>query len=104
MTDLIQLGLILHADSLLKLFKLVLVMRTRRVVVCCALWLLVNLLAQSGLAVLGLTYSFDTDLDKTALTHGNVSGMDMSRFYPPPEATRQAATITDERYLANMSV
>ncbi|KAK0102798.1 hypothetical protein ONS95_006395 [Cadophora gregata] len=77
--NLVELDLILNADSLTKLVKLMLVARRPLVVFVCIFWLLVNLISPNGL----------------------VSIPKLDHFYPQGEVTSDPS-IHDEEYAAHM--
>ncbi|KAG9247581.1 hypothetical protein BJ878DRAFT_414632 [Calycina marina] len=97
-----ELDLILNADSLSKLFKLVFITRRPWVIISCVLWLLSNQLAQTGIAVLNLTYGFDVNYSVVLFSDakGNVSIPDMSHFYP--NGDNADPQMADEEYTANL--
>ncbi|KAL5328105.1 hypothetical protein ACEPPN_005813 [Leptodophora sp. 'Broadleaf-Isolate-01'] len=100
--NLVELDLILNADSLTKLVKLMYVARRPLVVFGCIFWLLANLLAQAGIAMLSLTYSFDVDNSQVQMNPGQlVSIPDLNHFYPQGDLSRDPS-IHDEEYAAHM--
>ncbi|KAH7327516.1 hypothetical protein BKA65DRAFT_68441 [Rhexocercosporidium sp. MPI-PUGE-AT-0058] len=100
--NLVELDLILNADSLTKLVKLMYVARRPLVVFGCIFWLLVNLLAQAGIAMLSLTYSFDVDYSQVQMNPGQLVAIPyLDHFYPQGELS-DAPSIHDEEYAAHM--
>lgn len=100
--NLVELDLILNADSLTKLVKLMYVARRPLVVFVCIFWLLVNLLAQAGIAMLSLTYSFDLDYSQVQMNPNElVSIPSLDHFYPQGELSSDPS-IHDEEYAAHM--
>jgi hypothetical protein len=85
-----------------KLTKLVFVTRRPMVIFGCLFWLLMNLLAQSGIAMLSLTYGFDTSTAGVIFTPGNVSIPNMAHFYPQGD-TPKTPSLQDEEYTAHVS-
>jgi len=81
-------------------FKLVFVARRFWVSLACILWLLINILAQAGIAMLSLTYGFDTNYKAILLNQGNVSIPNMSHFYP--QGNNTDITDQDEKYAAHL--
>jgi len=74
------------------------------VIGCCLLWLMANLLANAGLAALSLTYGFDTNLDKVALSLTNVSVPDMSHFFESTSPDVITPDLMTEEYVAHKLV
>jgi hypothetical protein len=73
------------------------------VVFGCVLWLLVNLLAQTAIAMLSLTYGFNTDYAAVEMVKGNASIPSMDHFFPLYSyANSSAPSIQDEEYAAHM--
>lgn len=89
------------------------------VVLGCVLWLLVNLvspsrpdlchwltriqLAQAAIAMLSLTYGFNTDYAAVQMAKGNASVPSMDHFFPLYSyANSSAPSIQDEEYAAHM--
>ncbi|RDL40900.1 uncharacterized protein BP5553_00879 [Venustampulla echinocandica] len=97
---LVELDLVLNADSLMKLGELAFSARRPAVVVGCVLWLLINILAQVGIAVLSLTYGWEVDYSGVLMKHGNVSIPDMSQFFPQNPGSK--ITLQDEEYAAHL--
>ncbi|CZR66427.1 uncharacterized protein PAC_16328 [Phialocephala subalpina] len=101
--NLVELDLFLNCDSLTKLCKLVIVTKRPMVVFGCVLWLLVNLLAQTAIAMLSLTYGFNTDYAAVEMVKGNASIPSMDHFFPLYSyANSSAPSIQDEEYAAHM--
>ncbi|TVY47492.1 hypothetical protein LOCC1_G002250 [Lachnellula occidentalis] len=96
-----EIDLILHADSMTKLGKLALTAKSPAVILTCLLWLLINILAQAGVAVLSLTYSWDTDYSAVLKSDhpGNISVPNMDHFYPGP--ANKNPSEQDEEYTAH---
>ena len=84
-----QLDLILNADSLGKLFKLVFITRRPWVIISCLAWLIINIVsssseftkfqhtkfqkaAQAGIAMLNLTYGFDVNYNAVLFSDSKV--------------------------------
>lgn len=99
--NLVELDLLLNCDSLTKLAKLALVTKRPVVIIGCILWLLINLLAQAGIAMVSLTYGFDPDLTGVLFQAGNVSIPDMTHFFPQGEVRRNPS-VQDEEYMAHV--
>ncbi|KAH8594754.1 hypothetical protein B0O99DRAFT_687532 [Bisporella sp. PMI_857] len=95
-----ELDLILNADSLGKLLKLVFITRRPWVIFSCIAWLFINIAAQAGIAMLNLTYGFDVNYDAVLLSSGNISIPDMRHFYPNGDNLDPG--IHDEEYMANL--
>jgi hypothetical protein len=96
--NLLEADLILHADSLSHLFKLCFTTRRPTIILTCIAWLIINLvsylnskpsnanpnfvqLAQAGIAMLSLTYGFETDTQNPLMGFGNVSTANLQNFY-----------------------
>ncbi|KAH8650629.1 hypothetical protein BGZ60DRAFT_498422 [Tricladium varicosporioides] len=90
----------LHADSLLKLSHLALMSRTPLVILGALSWLFINILAQAGIAMLSLTYSWDAATDGVLFHNGNVSIADMAHFYPTTLSFK--GSTQDEEYTAHL--
>ncbi len=58
--------------------------------------------AQTGIAVLSLTYGFDTDSKAVILSPGNITIPDLTRFYPLGIGKQYNITIQDEEYMAHL--
>ena len=102
-----KLELILRADSLTELSKLVFTTRRVGVIFACVVWLVLNIAAQAGIAAVGLTYSFEIDSTAVLLSTGNTSTADMQHFYPPGTTSIAAGAneaYEDESYTAYLSV
>jgi hypothetical protein len=103
-----KLDLILNADSLSKLFKLVFITRRAWVVITCLLWLFINILAQAGIAAVSLTYGFDNNDDAVTLSSkGNITLPDMSHFFPSTpilNTVNSEPDVFDEQYTAHVQV
>ncbi|TVY45833.1 hypothetical protein LSUB1_G000091 [Lachnellula subtilissima] len=97
-----EIDLILHADSMTKLGKLAFTAKSPAVILTCLSWLLINILAQAGVAVLGLTYSWDTDYSAVLKSDhpGNISVPNMDHFYPG--AVKGNFSEQDEEYTAHV--
>ncbi|KAH6662299.1 hypothetical protein B0J14DRAFT_307999 [Halenospora varia] len=90
----------LHADSLLKLSHLALMSRKPLVILGVVSWLFINILAQAGIAMLSLTYSWDAATTEYLLHYGNVSIPDMAHFYPT--GSEYKGSTQDEEYTAHL--
>lgn len=99
-----ELDLFLRADSLTELFKLVFVTRRFWVITACLGWLFINLVAQVGIALLSLTYSFDVNYDAVLSSHGTFKAANMTHFFPRPDDVEDQPTLPDEQYTANAYV
>ena len=97
-----KVDLLLKADSLSALFKLVFVTKRPWVIICCLLWLFINIFAQAGIAMIGLTYGFDVNSDAVILKPGNVSIPNMSHFFPSPLSSDTDISLGDEQYTAHV--
>jgi hypothetical protein len=71
------------------------------VIIGCILWLLINLTAQAGIAMLSLTYGFDPDTSELMFSPGNVSIPNMEHFYPQGLNPKDPS-IQDEEYTAHV--
>ena len=102
MADNEKLDLILRADSLTELSKLVFATRRVGVIFACILWLVINIAAQAGIAAVSLTYGFETDSTAVLLSYGNTSTADMQHFYPLGATIAAGAneSYEDESYTA----
>ena len=99
-----KLELILRADSLTELSKLVFATRRVGIILACILWLLLNIAAQAGIAAVSLTYGFERDLTAVLLSTGNTSTADMQHFYPAGSVSTAAGLdegYEDESYTAH---
>jgi len=85
---------------LTELFKLVFVARRFWVIAACIFWLLINILAQAGIAMLNLTYGFDVNYNAVLHTQGNVSIPDMTHFFP--QGNNTDPSDQDEKYTAHL--
>ncbi|TVY84111.1 hypothetical protein LSUE1_G002086 [Lachnellula suecica] len=96
--------LILHADSMMELSRLALTSKRSVVVLACVSWLFINILAQAGVAMLSLTYSWDTDYTAVLKSSrpGNVTISKMDHFYPSIDGNNNIITIQDEEYTAHL--
>jgi hypothetical protein len=100
-----KLDLILHADSLSELSKLVFATRRVGVILACIFWLALNIAAQAGIAVVSLTYGFEPDTGTAMLSNGSTSTADMQHFYPlgtTSSAVGSLETYEDESYTAHL--
>jgi hypothetical protein len=95
-----EVDLILRCDSLTSLVKFVLKVRTPLSILFCLLWLLLNILAQVGIAMLSLTYGIEPDPNTALQFPGNVSIPDMSSFIPGMNASYNPS-LTDQAYTAH---
>lgn len=91
--------MILRADSLTELTKLIFTARRFWVVLACLAWLFINIAAQAGIAMLSLTYGFEVDFDAVLQSPGNIQVPDMTHFYPETIVTDP--DIGDEQYTAH---
>ena len=102
-----KLDLILRADSLTELTKLVFATRRIGVISAAIFWLLLNIAAQAGIAAVSLTYGFETDEVSAMLSTGTVMIPDMQHFYPlgtAPSEIGMSESYEDERFTAHLSV
>lgn len=97
-----EFDLILGCESLVKVCQLFWEARGRPWVrVCCASWLLLNLVLQCAVSLLGLTYNIDSADNLLLLKSGNVSISDISHWYPPSFNSSKTPSILQEQYTAN---
>ncbi|KAE9367273.1 hypothetical protein N431DRAFT_350702 [Stipitochalara longipes BDJ] len=100
--NLIEMDLILHADSMQRLFKLVFVTRRPMVILGALFWLFVNILAQAGIAMISLTYGFNPDVNHLTYSPGLVAIPDMSLFQPPGNISDPHPSFRDQAYTAHV--
>lgn len=79
-----EVNIILHCDSMTELLKLVYVAPRRSTVFASLIWVSLNLLAQAGISVLGLTFSANPGVGDVYRMPGlnNVSVPNMTHFAP----------------------
>lgn len=92
--------LLLRADSLTELSKLVFTARRPRIIIVCLSWLFINILAQAGIAMLNLTYSFDVNYNDVLQRSGSFQSANMDHFFPAGNNTDPSPQ--DEEYTAHM--
>ena len=100
-----KLDLILRADSLTELSKLVFQTKRIGVILAAIFWLLLNIAAQAGIAAISLTYGFETDETSAMLNTGNVTIPDMQHFYPLGTSSSQIGMTEgyeDESFTAHL--
>ncbi|KAL3428320.1 hypothetical protein PVAG01_01829 [Phlyctema vagabunda] len=98
--NLLELNLILGCDSLTKLARLALLSRRPLVIFACLGWLFINILAQTGIAMLSLTYGFESDYNSVIMKPGIASIPKMEHFYPWGNNTD--IELHDEQYTAHL--
>ena len=95
--------LLLKADSMQTLTRLVFVTRRPMVILGCIFWLLVNLLAQAGIAMVSLTYGFSADIRHVQYQTANVTVPDISAFWPQGNLNEsQIPSWQDQAYTAHV--
>lgn len=99
-----KLDLILRADSLTELSKLVFATRRVGVILAAIFWLVLNIAAQAAIAAVSLTYGFETDSTSAMLNSGNVSTANMQHFYPFGGSVGLSETYEDESFTAHQLV
>jgi hypothetical protein len=72
------------------------------VIISCVLWLIVNIVAQAGIAAIGLTYGFDSNTEAVILASGNVTVPNLSHFFPSPQSDVWDFGVGDEQYTAHV--
>ena len=74
------------------------------VISACIFWLILNIAAQTGIAVVSLTYGFEADASGALFNTGNTSTADMQHFYPLGAASSAAGLreyYEDESFTAH---
>ncbi|KAH6714745.1 hypothetical protein BKA61DRAFT_517997, partial [Leptodontidium sp. MPI-SDFR-AT-0119] len=94
-----EVNLILQLDSLTEVIKLACV--SPKLSFLCIMWLALNLVAQVGLAILGLTFSVESQSTVATTRNGTVQTPDLSQIYPELNSTTNSQTIGAQQYAAN---
>ncbi|KAG9230054.1 hypothetical protein BJ875DRAFT_168895 [Amylocarpus encephaloides] len=100
-----EVDLILSADSMLKIFRLAIVSKRPLVIIACLAWLFINILAQSGLAMISLTFSWETGNNSVSIRPGEVTAPNMDHFYSYSASVMSDPsniTTQDEMYTAHL--
>ncbi|RKF78561.1 hypothetical protein GcM1_210033 [Golovinomyces cichoracearum] len=92
---------LLQFESLSKNTRLALFSRRPILVLGCSAWILFNILIQVGLAMLSLTYNFDTDQTTVQLKPGISAIPRMNHFYPQTNRADSQISLQDEQYISN---
>lgn len=92
---------LLQFESLSSNTRLALSSRRPILVLGSSAWVLFNILIQVGLAMLSLTYNFDTDQTTVQLKPGISAIPRMNHFYPQTNRADSQISLQDEQYISN---
>ncbi|POS87216.1 hypothetical protein EPUL_002258 [Erysiphe pulchra] len=96
-----ELDMLLQIESLITVSKLIFNSRRPLIILGCITWLIINIAIQAGLAMLSLTYNFDTDQTRVQLIPGNVAIPMLDHFYPQTNRAVSNQSLQDEQYTAH---
>ncbi|RKF57241.1 hypothetical protein OnM2_075048 [Erysiphe neolycopersici] len=96
-----ELDKLLQLESLITVTKLIFNGGRPFIIFGCVAWLTINIAIQAGLAMLSLTYNFDTDQARVQLVPGNVAIPLLDHFYPQTNRAVSNQSLQDEQYTAH---
>lgn len=96
-----EMNLLLQPESLTTIAKLATISRRPFIIAGCIAWLLVNVITQSGLALLSFTYNFEMDPNSVQLKPGRAAIPRMDHFYPQTNHVVNGQSLRDEQYTAH---
>ncbi|KAI6248852.1 hypothetical protein HI914_02507 [Erysiphe necator] len=96
-----ELDMLLQIESLITVTKLIFSNNRPFLRIGCIVWLIINIAIQAGLAMVSLTYNFDTDQERVQLIPGQVAIPSLDHFYPQTNRAVSNQSLPDEQYTAH---